>query len=80
MVEQFEIPLNQILSWVNGFEMCSNVTFDNLRQPDAQTVSQIYLSLLQGMSLEYRDILEKQIKQILILRTYTLTCSIVNHT
>jgi len=58
MVEQFEIPLNQILSWVNGFEMCSNVTFDNLRQPDAQTVSQIYLSLLQEFGFSTENLLQ----------------------
>ena len=55
MVEQFEsFPMDRILSWVNEFELCSNVTLDQLRQPDAQTVTQIYLCLLQGMSLEYR--------------------------
>ena len=55
MVEQFEsFPMDRILSWVNEFELCSNVTLDQLRQPDAQTVTQIYLCLLQGMSLEYQ--------------------------
>jgi len=59
MVEQFEsFPMDRILSWVNEFELCSNVTLDQLRQPDAQTVTQIYLCLLQEFGFTTENLLQ----------------------